>query len=178
MRGCSTRITTPSAYWVGCRGAGFATTCAPPSTRSDGARSARSTRASRPWSATFCSRPSSAIQPPDGRRGRSRRTFEACAPSTLAADAELPSLPALNDWLETRCRELWAEISHGGSVADVWREEAQHLVQLPRPFDGFVEYTERVSPTCLIHLERNRSSVPASFANRPKPNPTTTPPHE
>ena len=38
---------------------------------------------------------------------------------------------------------------------------------LPRPFDGFVEYAKRVSPTCLIHLERNRYSVPASFANRP-----------
>ena len=81
-----------------------------------------------------------------------------------------PSLAALNDWLEARCRELWAEIPHGaqpGSVADVWREEAQHLAQLPRPFDGFVEHAKRVSPTCLIHLERNRYSVPASFANRP-----------
>lgn len=36
-----------------------------------------------------------------------------------------------------------------------------------RPFDGFVEHTKRVTPTCLIHLERNRYSVPASFANRP-----------
>ncbi len=36
-----------------------------------------------------------------------------------------------------------------------------------RLFDGFVEYTKRVSSTCLIHLERNRYSVPASFANRP-----------
>jgi hypothetical protein len=36
-----------------------------------------------------------------------------------------------------------------------------------RPFDGFIEHTKRVSPTCLIHLERNRYSVPASFANRP-----------
>jgi hypothetical protein len=36
-----------------------------------------------------------------------------------------------------------------------------------RLFDGFVEYTKRVSPTCLVHLERNRYSVPASFANRP-----------
>ena len=36
-----------------------------------------------------------------------------------------------------------------------------------RPFDGFVEHTKRVSPTCLIHFERNRYSVPASFANRP-----------
>lgn len=81
-----------------------------------------------------------------------------------------PSLAALNDWLEQRCRELWAEIPHGaqpGTVAEAWREEVQHLMQLPRPFDGFVEYAKRVSPTCLIHLERNRYSVPASFANQP-----------
>jgi len=25
----------------------------------------------------------------------------------------------------------------------------------------------QVTPTCLVHLERNRYSVPASFANRP-----------
>jgi hypothetical protein len=37
----------------------------------------------------------------------------------------------------------------------------------PRPFDGFIEHTKRVSPTCLVHLERNRYSEPASFANRP-----------
>lgn len=29
------------------------------------------------------------------------------------------------------------------------------------------EYPKRVSPTCLIHFDRNRYSVPASFANRP-----------
>ena len=81
-----------------------------------------------------------------------------------------PSLAALNDWLETRCRELWAQTAHGsqpGSVADAWAEEARHLMPLPRPFDGFVEYPKRVSPTCLIHFDRNRYSVPASFANRP-----------
>src|SRR6201996_3718899 len=81
-----------------------------------------------------------------------------------------PSLAALNDWLETRCRELWAQTPHGshpGMISDAWSEEAQHLMPLPRPFDGFVEYAKRVSPTCLIHLERNRYSVPASFANRP-----------
>jgi hypothetical protein len=37
---------------------------------------------------------------------------------------------------------------------------------LPPAFDGFVEYSKRVSPTCLITFERNRYSVPASFANR------------
>jgi hypothetical protein len=30
-----------------------------------------------------------------------------------------------------------------------------------------VEETKRVSPTCLVHFDRNRDSVPASFANRP-----------
>ncbi len=81
-----------------------------------------------------------------------------------------PSLATLNDWLEMRCRELWASTPHGshsGSIADVWLEEAQHLMHFARPFDGFVEYAKRVSPTCLVHLERNRYSVPASFANRP-----------
>jgi hypothetical protein len=58
----------------------------------------------------------------------------------------------------------WLATGHGRRV---WREEAQDLAQLLRPFDGFVEHTKRVSPTCLIHLERNRYSVPASFANRP-----------
>jgi hypothetical protein len=38
-------------------------------------------------------------------------------------------------------------------------------MQLGRPFDGFVEYGKRVSPTCLIHFDRNRYSVPATFAN-------------
>jgi hypothetical protein len=33
------------------------------------------------------------------------------------------------------------------------------------PFDGFVECSKRVSPTCLVHFDRNRYSVPASFAN-------------
>ena len=81
-----------------------------------------------------------------------------------------PSLAALNDWLETRCRELWAQTPHGshpGAIADAWAEEVRHLMQLSRPFDGFVEYAKRVSPTCLVHLDRNRYSVPASFANRP-----------
>lgn len=30
-----------------------------------------------------------------------------------------------------------------------------------------MELSKRVPPTCLISFERNRSSVPASFANRP-----------
>ncbi|MFN3847507.1 MAG: IS21 family transposase, partial [Paracoccaceae bacterium] len=83
---------------------------------------------------------------------------------------DFPDLAALNAWLEQRCMELWHEIPHGvlpGSVADVWAEERATLMQLPPAFDGFVEHSKRVSPTCLISFERNRYSVPASFANRP-----------
>jgi len=81
-----------------------------------------------------------------------------------------PDLDALNAWLEERCIEQWGQIVHGGlpgSVADVHAGEVASLMPLGRPFDGFVEHTKRVSPTCLIHFERNRYSVPASFANRP-----------
>ena len=79
-------------------------------------------------------------------------------------------LAALNTWLEERCIALWSEIPHGilpGSVADAWADERSRLMTPTRPFDGFIEHTKRVSPTCLVHLERNRYSVPASFANRP-----------
>ena len=64
---------------------------------------------------------------------------------------------------------LWHEIEHGklpGTVVDVWAQERSTLMPVPRPFDGFVEHTKRVSPTCLIHFERNRYSVPAPYANR------------
>jgi transposase len=81
-----------------------------------------------------------------------------------------PSLEALNDWLELRCKAFWQQTAHGkmrGTIADLWAEEAQALMPTSRLFDGFVEYTKRVSPTCLVHFDRNRYSVPASFANRP-----------
>ncbi|WP_174293496.1 IS21 family transposase [Sphingomonas bacterium] len=81
-----------------------------------------------------------------------------------------PDLGALNAWLEQRCIEQWNEIQHGvlpGTVADAQAQEVASLMPLGRPFDGFVEHAKRVSPTCLVHFERNRYSVPASFANRP-----------
>ena len=77
---------------------------------------------------------------------------------------------ALNAWLQQHCVELWGQVPHGalpGTIAEVWASEKPSMMALPPPFDGFVEHTKRVSPTCLIHLERSRYSVPASFANRP-----------
>ena len=78
-------------------------------------------------------------------------------------------LEELNQWLEKRCMALWSEISHPeleGTIADIWEAEKPTLMELPPAFDGFVEHRKRVSPTCLISFERNRYSVPASFANR------------
>lgn len=69
------------------------------------------------------------------------------------------SLDALNDWLEERCKFFWATTQHGkmrGTIADLWAEEAEALMPVSRFFDGFVECTKRVSPTCLVHLDRTR----------------------
>ncbi len=78
-------------------------------------------------------------------------------------------LAELNQWLEERCMAVWAETQHRelpGTIADVWEAEKPTLMSLPPTFDGFVEHSKRVSPTCLITFERNRYSVPASFANQ------------
>ena len=83
---------------------------------------------------------------------------------------DFPDLAALNAWLEQHCLDLWRATAHGalpGTIADVWAEERAALMPLPVAFDGFIELSKRVSPTCLISFERNRYSVPASFANRP-----------
>jgi transposase len=80
------------------------------------------------------------------------------------------SLAAVNDWLESRCVDLWHDIRHPEltqlSVAEVWAQEQSQLMPTPRRFDGFVEHSKPVSPTCLVNFERCRYSVPAAFANR------------
>ncbi|WP_016834597.1 IS21 family transposase [Herbaspirillum lusitanum] len=83
---------------------------------------------------------------------------------------DFPSLEALNLWLENECLSFWKKIRHPEAemtIWDAWGFEKPHLLQMGQPFDGFVEHTKRVSPTCLVTHERNRYSVPASFANRP-----------
>ena len=83
----------------------------------------------------------------------------------------MPSLAALNDWLEQRCKTLWQELPHPEqrqrTIAEMMQEEVPELTAMAGPFDGFIEQTKRVTPTCLVHVDRNRYSVPASFANRP-----------
>ena len=83
----------------------------------------------------------------------------------------MPTLEALNDWLQEQCVAMWQTLPHpewrDRTLAEVWRDEQPQLMPAPAPFDGFVEQTKRVTPTCLVHVDRNRYSVPASFANRP-----------
>jgi hypothetical protein len=82
----------------------------------------------------------------------------------------MKSLDELNAWLTNECFSLWKQVKHPEAditVWDAWEIEQPHLMRNGRPFDGFVEHTKRVSPTCLVTFERNRYSVPASFANRP-----------
>ena len=50
-------------------------------------------------------------------------------------------------------------------VAEVLQDEQARLMPTPKPFDGYVELLVRVTSTALIHLERNRYSVPTEHAN-------------
>ena len=79
------------------------------------------------------------------------------------------SLAALNHWLHMRCHELakrrhptWSDYS----IADIFELELPHLHAVTQPFDGFIQYILRVSSMCLITLDRNRYSVPASYAGK------------
>jgi transposase len=83
--------------------------------------------------------------------------------------ARFASFEALNEWLATRCREL-AERKHPvspeQSIATCFIAEQLALRRITAPFDGYVEHMLRVSSTCLVVLDRNRYSVPATFAGR------------
>ena len=90
-------------------------------------------------------------------KGRVEKNVQDARPRLWQPMPDFPDLGALNDWLEQRCRELWQEIPHGrlaGTVADAWAKEQAALMPVPPAFDGFIEWSKRVSPTCLISFER------------------------
>jgi hypothetical protein len=103
-------------------------------------------------------------------KGRIEKSVQDARRRIWVAMPAFADLAALNNWLEARFIALWSETPHGilsGSISEVLADERATLMTPTRPFDGFIEHTKRVSPTCLVHLERNRYSVSASFANRP-----------
>jgi transposase len=83
--------------------------------------------------------------------------------------ARFASFADLNDWLATRCREL-AERSHPTqsqrTIAACFADEQSLLRPVTAHFDGYVEQMMRVSSTCLVRVDRNRYSVPASAAGQ------------
>jgi transposase len=92
-------------------------------------------------------------------KGQVEKNVRDARPRLWQPMPDFPDLAALNAWLERRCLELWREIPHGrlaGTVADVWAQEQPALMPVPPAFDGFVEQSKRVSPTCLVNFERNR----------------------
>lgn len=86
-----------------------------------------------------------------------------------AKDRRWSSFEELNDWLAAQCQLAWSELNHpeypAMKVADVLQDEQLQLMPMPRLFDGYVELLARVSSTALVHLERNRYSVPTEHAH-------------
>ena len=79
------------------------------------------------------------------------------------------SWQALNTHLLQRCQALWAQSAHPQwpelVIADCLQDERAKLMVSPKSFDGYVELLLRVSPTGLIHIQRNRYSVPIGLAH-------------
>jgi len=79
------------------------------------------------------------------------------------------SMETLNAWLADECRSAWSELNHPEwpalKVVDVLQDEQTRLMPNPKPFDGYVEVPARVSSTALVHLQRNRYSVPSEHAH-------------
>ena len=79
------------------------------------------------------------------------------------------SVDELNQWLASECRAAWGDMRHPQwpelTVAEVLEQEQAQLMPNPRPFDGYIELTVRVSATALVHFQRNRYSVPCELAN-------------
>lgn len=83
--------------------------------------------------------------------------------------ARFASFNDLNEWLAIRCQQL-AQRSHPTqsqrTIADCFADEQPLLRPITAPFDGYVEDMMRVSSTCLVRVDRNRYSVPASAAGQ------------
>ena len=86
-----------------------------------------------------------------------------------AKDRRWANWAELNTWLAEQSRLAWSDLNHpeypAMKVAEVLQDEQARLMPCPRPFDGYVELLVRVTSTALIHLERNRYSVPTEHAN-------------
>src|SRR3546814_10578361 len=101
------------------------------------------------WSSDVCSSDLFCNPAAGWEKGQVEKNVQDARHRLWQPTPQAESLDALNLWLEQRCKALWQDIPHGiesGSVADAWADEAECLMPVGRPFDGFVEYGKRVSP--------------------------------
>ena len=103
-------------------------------------------------------------------KGQIEKNVQDARRRVWSAAPAFASLAALNAWLQEACVALWQDVAHPEqgprTIASLWEDERVQLMPLPGPFDGFIAYAKRVTPTCLVHFERNRYSVPGTYANR------------
>ena len=87
-----------------------------------------------------------------------------------ARQLNFSTLEELNRWLEQCCKAVWSDLMHpegqGLTVAEAFDLEQAHLMPMPTPFDGYVDWETRASSTCLVAVDRNRYSVPCKWANK------------
>ncbi len=87
-----------------------------------------------------------------------------------AQNQQFGSFAELNIWLGERCKLLWNEVRHPEHaqfcIAEMLEQERAEMMPMPKPFDGYVERSARVSSTCLVTVDRNRYSVPCELAGK------------
>lgn len=68
-----------------------------------------------------------------------------------ARERKFSNFAELNAWLAERCKAVWADTPHPQhrelSIAKVLQRERERLMDMPAPFDGYVERPARVSST-------------------------------
>jgi hypothetical protein len=88
----------------------------------------------------------------------------------LGSTKRWESWQALNDWLLVRCKRHWEETKHAEwrelTIAEALQDETPKLMVPPKPFDGYIEFLLRLSTTGLLHIHRNRYSVPIGLAHQ------------
>jgi hypothetical protein len=137
----------------------------------DGARSVRSTRASRRCAVHYLFEPEFCNRAAGWEKGIVEKNVQDRRRQIWheAALRRWETLEILNEWVAGQCREAW-QMRHPQwpelTVEDVLQDERTRLIPNPRPFDGYVELTLRVSSTSLIHFQRNRYSVPTEYTNQ------------
>ena len=86
-----------------------------------------------------------------------------------AGERRWKDLGELNAWLDTQCRQAWADMANPQwpalTIGELLQDELMQMLPNPKPFDGYVERPVRVTSTALIHFQRNRYSVPAEHAH-------------